>query len=422
MRTTRHSLMAKGILVLLSLMILVFALTYSWYLDPATPVEATGISFSTRNTSTDFEYAVGFSNSQTGGEYKHTTFTNTVNADLNLEELYADGDTHDAAHRVNLLYDYNPIDLTGNGVTLVRPAMNYGNWEINPASRNYSIAEENVQFISFDLIFRTHVQSTTICLDAGSFAKGACENYSGDGRLVGAASGSSGSDLNYNDLTNDSVPTSNKYGRFSRDAIVGAVRVAFLEYEANSGKSITPANIDSKDLVAEGIAHYAETPVLLWIPRPDLFLNNGAENLSDTDEDKKVDPGSWTLDTNVTDTDKLLVTTAQKTSTYRTYQHQYYNVFQVEQSVTPGIVTYDDAVASVLNTSAPANTDKVTFGRKQEIVALDCYDDVNDNDTVDAADYFYGKVRVRIWLEGTDSESRRALAGGKFNVSFHITG
>ena len=169
MKTTRHSLMAKGIIVLLSLLVLVFAYSYSWYMTTSDTVSASGISGKIEATG-DFEYAVGFSTSQTGGAYKHTAFTNTENGNINLEALHP---SDAPSTTVNLLYDYNPTDLTGNGVTLVRPAMNYGNWSINGASRNYSIAEENVQFISFDLIFRTEVEGMTINLDSGSYAKGA---------------------------------------------------------------------------------------------------------------------------------------------------------------------------------------------------------------------------------------------------------
>jgi len=389
MKTTRHSLMAKGIMVLLSLLVLAFALTYTWFLDPVKPITASGLSMYVENPSTDFDYAVGFSNSQTGGAYKHTNFTNAENEDLNLEALLP-SDESDTSKTVNLLYDYNPTDLTGDGATLIRPAMNYGNWSINTASRNYSVAEENVQYITFDMIFRTRVPNTTIRLDSGSYAKGNCETYSGDGRL-------STDTASYN--------VDNKYGSFSTDAIVGAVRVAFLEY-VNHGES-------GNTIINEKQNEYNTVPLLLWIPRPDLYLNNNptGNNL----REKEVD--GWALDTNVTsNTTYNLVSDAQNNASYSTYIHQYYDVFQND---TPEITTYSQAVASTLNTSAPTN--KVTFGTTRDLITLDHINDTNNDDTPDDG-YYYGKVRVRIWIEGTDSESRRALAGGKFSVSFHITG
>ena len=392
MRTTRHSLMAKGILVLLSLLILVFVFTYTWYRNPNDPVTASGMSFTVTNPSTDFEYAIGFSNSQTGGVYKHTTFTNTVNTDLNLEALLP-SDESDPTKTVNLLYDYNPTDLTGNGVTLVRPAMNYGNWSINSASRNYSIAEENVQYITFDMIFRTRVANTSIRLDSDSYAKGDCETYSGDGSLLSDTA---------------SRNKDGKYGAFSTDAIVGAVRVAFLEYVNHNESGDTIVNTK--------LSEFESTPKLLWVVRPDIYLNNNptGSNLREKDID------GWSLDTNVaSDTTYSLVSDSQTNPSYSTYAHQYYNIFSVGQNVTPAIVTDTSAVASVLNTSAPTN--KVTFGQSLDLVTLNHINDTNSDAAPDDG-YYYGKVRVRIWIEGTDTEARRALAGGKFSVSFHITG
>lgn len=396
MKTSRHSLMAKGILVLLSLLIMIFIFTYSWYVDNEKPVEATGLVINTRDATTDFEYSVGFSNSQTGGAYKHTEFTNSENANLNLEALLP-SDESNSNNTVNLLYDYNPTDLTGTGATLVRPAMNYGNWSINTASRNYSIAEENVQYISFDLIFRTHVPNTTIRFDSDSSAKGASERYAGDyARLSGSG------------VVAD---TKSKYGAFSADAVVGAVRVAVLQYVNHDE--------DAATIVGTKLTEYVSTPLLVWIPRPDLYLNNNptGSNL----REKQVD--GWGLTTGVASTDRFnLVSDGQNNASYNTYVHQYYNVFEVGQNGTPAITTYTDAIASTLNTSAPAGTDKVTFGTTCDLITLDHYEDTNHNNRVDANDYYYGKVRVRIWVEGTDSESRRALAGGKFSINFHITG
>lgn len=395
MKTTRHSLMAKGIMVLLSLLVLIFAFTYSWFKDPRDPVTASGLSMTVRDISTDFDYAIGFSNSQTGGTYTHTAFTNAENTDLDLEALLPYNE-NDPTKTVNLLYDYNPIDLTGDGVNLVRPAMNYGNWSVNTSSRNYSIAEENVQYITFDMIFRTTVPNTTIRLDSDSFAKGACEGYSGDTRE------------GYT-LTPSSTRQS-KYGNFSADAIVGAVRVAFLEYvdHGESGDTI----VETKQ------TEYESTPLLLWVPRPDIYLNNDPTGSHNVDKETS----GWALNTAVASNTTFNLDvegTLRDKSNYSTYAHEYYNVFSAGQNVTPSIVTDSSAVASVLDTTASGN--KVTFGTQRDLITLDHINDTNNDNTPDNG-YYYGKVRVRIWIEGTDSEARRALAGGKFSVSFHITG
>ena len=416
MKTTRHSLMAKGIMVLLALLVLVFAFTYSWYVERP-KVTASGISAEAL-MSGDFEYAVGFSNSQTGGSYKHTEFTNESNNNLNLEELYASDDPQHTKP-INILYDYTPIDVTGNGVRLIRPAMNYGNWNINEASANYSDAEENVQYVSFDLIFRTQMSGAVVKLDSDSVAKATCEEHSGDGNLVGAPSGTSGvstgsnHSYNYNALTNPDNQNSNKYGRFSRDAIVGAVRVAFLNY-TNDG------TLTANDIVTTEQSSYESVPALLWVPRPDIFLNNGATS-NMTVENQLARDGmtdGWTLQTGLSDQTRLLASKALYSTTYRTYDHQYYNIFEQAQGSRSVVTTYEAAIPSVLDTSASG--DKVTFGHQMNVVDLDLINDTNNDNAPDDG-YYYGKVRVRIWLEGTDSESRRALAGGSFNISFHFT-
>ena len=404
MKTTRHSLMAKGILVLLSLLVLIFAITYSWYTDKP-KVSASGISAGVEAKG-DFEYAIGFSTSQTGGNYKHTDFTNEVINDLNLEELYASDDPNHT-QKINLLYDYTPIDITGDGVNLVRPAMNYGNWDINQASDNFSTAEENVQYVSFDLILRTRVAGTVVKLDSGSFAKGACETYSGDGKLLTDTA-------SYNSKISES-PVKYKYGNFSRDAIVGAVRVAFLNY-SDANDSLT-----ADDIVGHELTAYEPTPALLWIPRPDLFLNNGAVDTSVQERDKDINTEGWSLNTNVTGT-VVLNSKALQDSQYSTYQHYYYNIFEprtIGEDANPkGITVYDAAIPSNLNTSATGH--KVTFGQQVDLLSLTYIYDTN-NDGLPDDDYYYGKVRVRIWLEGTDSEARRALAGGSFSIGFNIT-
>lgn len=413
MKTTSHSLMAKGILVLLSLLIMVFIFTYSWFMDPDTPVEASGLSVSVYCPNTDFEYAVGFA--PVGVSYQYTNFTNDSSFVLDLEHLTSA--VNDQTY--NLLRDYNPIDLTGDGVTLIRPALEYGNWKINETSPNYSIAVANEQYISFDLIFRTKVSDTTISLDAKSYAKGNCEQYSGDGRLTGAAPGTSGIgagngglsgvDFNYNPLKIASDPTSNKYGRFSRDAIVGAVRVAFLEYADGP-------NQDGETILSDTYySTFKSTPKLLWIPRPDLYLNNGGDDAAES---------GWTLQTGVTAPISSVSTKALGTvANYSTYVHQYYNIFEDRDENPLGIKTLTASYVKASVVDSSAETNKVTFGTTADLVTLDvAYDSNNDGDMEDTDDWYYGKIHVRIWLEGTDTESRRALAGGQFSISFQVNG
>ena len=402
MKTTRHSLLAKGILVLLSLLILVFVFTYSWYPDPLAPVSASGMSMST-STQGDFEYAIGFSTSQTGFNYVRTDFISAEETQLELTELTpaagyytvykmdSDGNyldenddiTTDPTERVvvpyNLLFDYTPIDVTGDGATLIRPAMNYGNWSVNTTSNNYSMAQANFQYISFAFIFRAKAECT-VYLDKDSFAKGLCETTPGDGSL-----------------TNSSVDNFNKsnYGNFSKDAIVGATRIAFIDFVDRSNNTATGADL----ILNENRNDLLSSPALLWIPRPDIYLYNGG---TDTSTD------GWTLNTGLRDRDadlKNLNSEGFTNSSYSTYKHYFYNIINDSKTYAE----YEDAVASEIVDG------QVLLNDQADLITLKYFNDSNDDGEPDD-DYYYGKVRVRIWIEGYDAEARRALAGGNYSL------
>lgn len=382
MKTTRHSLLAKGLMVLLALLIMVFAFTYSWYTSEP-KVDASGISASIESTG-DFEYAIGFYNNGTAGSYKATAFTKDSSA-LNLESLKVyDGtsdnkDGQDAGgyyHNYNLLHDYKPIDVTGDGRTLIRPAMQYGNKEINMSSLDYSIAEPNTQYISFDLYFRSKSTGVSIKLGDGSWAKGGCEVTSG-GSMTGA------------NATNKST-----YGDFSRDAIVGAVRIAFVPYDYSTDLGNIPATLaDYQQNTPEFLHNYAmnETGALVWLPRPDLHI---------------VEPANggltgWTLTTNSTAADDKV--------------HKYYNIFNCQPAKTAAEGGYASNNTKYHTTEAHNNTitpENLTAA-SQEFTTI--------SNAVKIGDYYYTKVNVRIWVEGTDLEARRATSGGQFEVNFKFT-
>ena len=387
-KQNRHSLMAKGIMVLLALLVLVFIITFAWFTPPEEINEAHGISMKTKSGS-DFEYAIGFKTSQTFGEYLVTDFTNSDNSQWDVENLTVPGKTNEGTPiKYNLLYDYQPIDLTGNGYTLIRPAMDYGNWKIKSGTNDYSIAEANTQYISFDLILRSK-SATTLSLGPNSYAIGASE-------VDGTTAKPDGSML-----TGTGVDRISDYGSFSRDAIVGAVRVAFLGFDDTlTAESYIAGTQDDK------LNH---TPSLLWVPRPDLYLNNNGNDLSTS---------GWSLNTGVTSGQTFnLNSQAMKDTAYSTYQHQYYNVFNAGYNDTVKVVKDESDYVHVSSKDTEGN--EYHLNDTVELIHLDKPMTVHENN--EDVTYYYGKVRVRIWVEGTDTESRRALSKGKFKFNFDLT-
>ncbi|MBR1533045.1 MAG: hypothetical protein IJ639_01655 [Ruminococcus sp.] len=390
MKTNRHSLMAKGIMVLLSLLIIVFIITYSWFTIAQPDSEAHGISVKTKSGS-DFEYAIGFKTSQTFGEYLVTDFTNREEQELDIEHLNVDGKYQEDGTTLinyNLMYDYTPIDVTGDGYTLIRPAMDYGNWKINTGTNDYSIAEANTQYISFDLILRSK-SATTLSLGPNSYAIGASEVVSGVAQPDGSL------------LTGNSVTRPSDYGSFSRDAIVGAVRVAFLGYD-DPDDELTADSFTS-GLQDDMLSH---TPSLLWVPRPDLYLNNNGSDLSTS---------GWSLNTGVALGQTFnLNSQALNDSTYSTYRHQQYDIFN---NFNLNVVTNDNSYVHV--SSKDAEGSGYHLNDTVSLIQLKYPKTIREKD--EDVTYYYGKVRVRIWVEGTDSESRRALSKGKFKLNFDLT-
>ncbi|HBE15747.1 MAG TPA: hypothetical protein DCY72_05835 [Ruminococcaceae bacterium] len=387
-KQNRHSLMAKGIMVLLALLVLVFIITFAWFTPPEEINEAHGISMKTKSGS-DFEYAIGFKTSQTFGEYLVTDFTNSDKSQWDVENLTVPGKTNEGTPiKYNLLYDYQPIDLTGNGYTLIRPAMDYGNWKIKSGTNDYSIAEANTQYISFDLILRSK-SATTLSLGPNSYAIGASE-------VDGTTAKPDGSML-----TGTGVDRISDYGSFSRDAIVGAVRVAFLGFDDTlTAESYIAGTQDDK------LNH---TPSLLWVPRPDLYLNNNGNDLSTS---------GWSLNTGVTSGQTFnLNSQAMKDTAYSTYQHQYYNVFNAGYNDTVKVVKDESDYVHVSSKDTEGN--EYHLNDTVELIHLDKPMTVHENN--EDVTYYYGKVRVRIWVEGTDTESRRALSKGKFKFNFDLT-
>lgn len=338
----RHTLMAKGIMVLLALLVLAFIISFAWFAKEAN-ANASGTKFAA-SASGDFEYAIGFYNNNTGGSYKVTNFTKDSSS-LNLEHLLATDNQY-----YNLLHDYQPIDVTGDGRTLIRPAMSYGNKTIDTSSDDYSLADPNVQYITFDLYFRSKNNSVPIKLGAGSWAKGECE-------------------INSHSYTGSSADNKSTYGDFSKDAVVGAVRIAFVPYTKN-----LPSSFANLAAYQDDTPQYlADSASLLWLPKPELHLN----------EPSGGGLTGWTLNTNATDSD-----------------HTYYGIF--ESGHPKQVKTYSNTITTAMITQQNRDFAQI-------------------NSSVHIGDYYYTKVSVRIWVEGTDAEARRATSGGKFGVNFMFT-
>lgn len=348
------SLLIKAIMLLLSLIIMVFAVTLSWYRRTDIPVNADGLSVQASG-SEYFEMAVGFESSVNGYQYTLSQYSKN----MNLRDIITADGTH-----YDVLHDFSPIDITGDGVTLVRPSMQLKNVDIDRTSNTFSTVSPNKEYICFDMYFKSE-DPCRVFLDQGSFVKGAIEDTPGDGNLI------------QTEDTGDNRKASE--GNFSKDAVVGAVRISFVNY----------------DQFVEGEDHESRQKQarLLWLPRPDVYLNSTPN--------ATLNP--WYLSTNVKPGKKLheydTVSDRLPSKYADTYTHHFYR--------------YDYDEINNQYVGMDINYHNTVTDPSRSVI---CDVDYESNG------FYYGKVQVNIWIEGCDAEARRAIAGGQFLVNFDLAG
>lgn len=188
------------------------------------------------------------------------------------------------------------------------------------------------------------------------------------------------------------------------DGIVGAMRMSLVgeacssvtqTWKAGSGNEAVIDTTDSVRLAAQ--------KQLLWLPRPDVKLNipNDAGDVT-----------NWTLSTGLTSGD--------------TFNNTYYKTINGNSSVE--LVNDNDSktiISSGRDTNSRPNLGtniKITdFSNNGEPIQRNLFELVVDNKDTTVKDYYYvTKYTLRIWIEGTDSEARRAMDGGEFQLTLNL--
>ena len=160
------------------------------------------------------------------------------------------------------------------------------------------------------------------------------------------------------------IKNKSKYGNFSRDSVVGAVRFSVVDY-----KSAPPSK------------------KLLWLPAPNILLKQT------TDE--------YTLSDNM--------------PSGESYSHVYYDTKKAQQTISD---SKTDSAFVVNNKGFVDGKFTYELGKNQNIAQLK---KSSDTDT----DPYYGDygamVTCNMWIEGEDAEARLALVNGKFKVNLVLT-
>lgn len=230
-------------------------------------------------------------------------------------------------------------EITGDGTYFSKPALiQSGGQALVDPDAEWSDPTANEHYLSFDLYIRSKSQYNISIGKKSTIKPDAPQLTSQDGT---------------------GIKNKSKYGNFSRDSVVGAVRFSVVDY-----KSAPPSK------------------KLLWLPAPNILLEQTTDEY--TLSDNKQDGVS--------------------------YSHVYYDKNKKQQ-------TFSDSKA---DSAFVVNKDgfdggKFTYelGKNQNIAQL--------NKSSENDQFYSAMVTCNMWIEGEDAEARLALVNGKFKVNLVLT-
>lgn len=345
-------MIAKNLIVLLVLVAVTFVSMWSWF---TTGTKATADGINVQCAASDgIEIAVVETGAAApaSSKYKETL-------SLSDEDLFrTDGKTQ-------FLHDLSLTEITSDGVYFYRPSLRQETGIASPLFRDdanpdvtWRQATAQAHYISFDLYIRSKSRQNIYIEQTSSFVPNATT------------------------LTGIDAQNQSTYGDYSRDCIIGAARFSV----------VNPTN---------------KSRSLLWIPRPDLYLNT----VDDKSDDGKVIGHHFTMSSNITKDEA-----ERDYPDNNPYNHYYYTV------KTPG----SETAVPVLGRCVIGNSEIPTAGVTTSERVNGRYQ-LNKNVQIaeltgpKSGDYYYNHVTCNLWIEGEDPESKLALVGGEFTMNLNLS-
>lgn len=235
-------------------------------------------------------------------------------------------------------------EITGDGTFFRKPALIQSGGQAQVDTKaDWSPAAANQHYLSFDLYIRSKSQYNIAIGKKSTIKPDAPQLTTQDGT---------------------GIKNKSKYGNFSRDSVVGAVRFSVVDY-----KSAPPSK------------------KLLWLPAPNILLEQTTDVYTLSDDKENGD----------------------------SYSHVYYNTKKEKKTVSSTDV---DSAFVVNNKGFVDGKFTYELGKNKSIAELK---KSSDTDT----DPYYGDygamVTCNMWIEGEDAEARLALVNGKFKVNLVLT-
>lgn len=235
-------------------------------------------------------------------------------------------------------------EITGDGTFFRKPALIQSGGQAHVDTKaEWSEPSANEHYLSFDLYIRSKSQYNISIGKKSTIKPDAPQLTTQDGT---------------------GIKNKSKYGNFSRDSVVGAVRFSVVDY-----KSASPSK------------------KLLWLPAPNILLEQTTDVYTLSDDKENGD----------------------------SYSHVYYNTKKEKKTVSSTDV---DSAFVVNNKGFVDGKFTYELGKNKSIAELK---KSSDTDT----DPYYGDygamVTCNMWIEGEDAEARLALVNGKFKVNLVLT-
>lgn len=258
--------------------------------------------------------------------------------DVNDETQWSEGEITLTKEDYPFLKEQSIIEITSNGTDFYKPKLTQENGKAKPdTSSEWDVADKD-SYLSIDVYMKT-----------------------GDEHMVYL---NSGTEISPNSITLTGENSGNKSddGNFSKDCIVGAVRLSTVS---------TVSTVDSTDSTIKN----------LWIPAPQIHYDS---------DNKKVTLSNTSGDT---------------------FKHKYWKVTKNSDGKTgkpqgTASVEYDKGVITNTNNN-------FKLGKNYNFAKL------TKNQSSDK--YATGMTTVNIWVEGEDDEARLAMVGGKFKAVIKLS-
>lgn len=297
---------------------------------------------------------------------------------VNESDVWSDASTIQLnATNYAFLQNLNMSQVTGDGKIFIAPYLVQQNgiaivdaedaWDASKITTT-----PNQDYLSFDLYMRTAAKGKTVVFKN--------DTYCGP--------------------ENPNETFANEEGnRLNPNSVIGAVRVCAAGFASLNATS-------------------PNSTKLLWIPAPHVYYAydriwtalDGDTSTPSTQKFLLSDTGNTLGLATAIDTTSLELTNYYPDNRFNgTYNHNYWSYLNLTK--THGSIAYGDSATS----NVTANTQKDYKLHKNVDIAV-----LNNSVTYSGTEYQVNKVRVNVWIEGEDPESRAAQVDGKFKFRLEL--